>query len=424
VSQESYHPTAYGEQLLAQSILNSTSDFTLTSPGPQPVTPPAPNDPHNPKLQALLNVPSGPVPIANTEQVSNGTDAFVSNIFQKGGQLDYDVNGIDYGLRPNTSYTLTMHSDPTTIGAFTTDANGNLSIEAPLPSSLDPGLHELDITGVGLSGENLDLVDTAFVNASPTGLVANGPTSQAPALSWDAVSGATSYNIYRDGTLAGTSTTSSYSDSAADPGTHTYTVTAMFTGVESSDSNQVIVAYDPDMPDIANFTSNDGTTFARQGTPHESGITSQAINDDGSITVSVNDATGSADSGFYLGTTTLGELSSFSVRSSSGDFGLNLWFDNASLGDFFQWDNQGRFIGSGGDTYGVSPGSASGSIDVTADTSLHLSGSGQDHTLAQLAAGDDTADGITADTPVAVWIGVDVTDGGSASATFSQITGS
>lgn len=422
VSQESYHPTAYGEQLLAQSILNSTSDFTLTGPGPQPVTPPAPNDPKNPKLQALLNVPSGPVPIANTEQVSNGTDAFVSNIFQKSGELDYDVNGIDYGLRPNTSYTLTMHSDPTTIGTFTTDANGNLSISAPLPSSVEPGLHELDITGVGLSGENLDLVDTAFVDASPANLVSTGPTSQAPALSWDPVSGATSYDIYRDGTLAGTSTTTSYTDSGTGPGTYTYAVAAMFTGVEGSDSSPVAVTYDPDMPDITNFTSNDGTTFARQNTPNESGIASQTINADGSITVSVSDAAGNADSGFYLGTTTLGELSSFSVSSSSGDFGLNLWFDNAGLGDFFQWDNRGQFTGAGGDTYGVSPGSANGSIDVTADTSIHLAGSGQDYTLAQLTAGDDTADNITSDTPVAVWIGVDVTEGGSASATISQIS--
>jgi hypothetical protein len=362
------------------------------------------------------------VPIAVTEQVSDGTDAFVSNVFQKSGELNYDVNGIDYGLRPNTSYTLAMHSDPTTIGSFTTDANGNLSISAQLPSSVEPGLHELDITGVGLSGENLDLVDTAFVNASPANLVSTDPTSQAPALSWDPVSGATSYDIYRDGTLAGTSTTNSFTDRGIGPGTYTYTVAAVFTGVESSDSTPVLVAYDPDMPDVTNFTSNNGTTFTRQNTPNQSGIASQTINGDGSITLSVNDAAGNADSGFYLGTTTLGDLSNFSVSSSSGDFGLNLWFDNAGLGDFFQWDSQGRFTGSGGDTYGVSPGSTNGSIDVTADTSFHLAGR-QGYSLAQLAAGDDTTDGITADTPVAVWIGVDVTDGGSASATLSQITG-
>jgi hypothetical protein len=49
-----------------------------------------------------------------------------------------------------------------------------------------------------------------------------------------------------------------------------------------------------------------------------------------------------------------------STIRSGGDFGLNLRFDNANLGDFFQWDSNGNLTSLGGDTYGLSSGSANG----------------------------------------------------------------
>ncbi|MBQ7490251.1 MAG: S8 family serine peptidase [Bacteroidales bacterium] len=74
---------------------------------------------------------------------------------------------------------------------------------------------------------------------TPTGLSANAGTSSIT-LSWSAVSGATSYKIFRNGTQIGTSTTTSYTDNTAAAGTtYSYTVKAVCSSGESSSSSSV-----------------------------------------------------------------------------------------------------------------------------------------------------------------------------------------
>ncbi len=60
-------------------------------------------------------------------------------------------------------------------------------------------------------------------------------------MSWNAVAGATSYNIYRDGTKIDSSSSPSSTDSSATVGPHTYQVTAVTDGLESDPSNSVNV---------------------------------------------------------------------------------------------------------------------------------------------------------------------------------------
>ncbi|HSW81047.1 MAG TPA: hypothetical protein VLG40_01505 [Candidatus Saccharimonas sp.] len=54
--------------------------------------------------------------------------------------------------------------------------------------------------------------------AAPTGLTGTTPTNN-PALSWNAVDGATSYNVYRGGTKVGTATGTTFNDTGATDGT-------------------------------------------------------------------------------------------------------------------------------------------------------------------------------------------------------------
>lgn len=79
----------------------------------------------------------------------------------------------------------------------------------------------------------------------PTNLIAPTPTTQSPILSWDSEPGAVSYNIYRNGTEIGSTSTTSYTDtSLTDYGTYNYYVTAVgVIGNESSPSNSVSVNY-------------------------------------------------------------------------------------------------------------------------------------------------------------------------------------
>jgi hypothetical protein len=65
-------------------------------------------------------------------------------------------------------------------------------------------------------------------------------------LTWSAVSGATSYDIYKNGTLLGTSTTTSYSDSAVSGGaTITYGISAVVNGSQTQVTSSTITVPSP-----------------------------------------------------------------------------------------------------------------------------------------------------------------------------------
>jgi virginiamycin B lyase len=87
------------------------------------------------------------------------------------------------------------------------------------------------------------------VPSFPTNLAATSP-AQYPSLSWNASSGATSYNIYRNGTNVGSTTNTTYADNTAPEGTDTYYVTAVNTSGESGHSNTVSVLVDRTAPTI------------------------------------------------------------------------------------------------------------------------------------------------------------------------------
>ncbi len=91
--------------------------------------------------------------------------------------------------------------------------------------------------------------------AIPTNLT--GPTpAMLPVLSWTASTGATSYNIYRNGTKIGTTTTTTYTDNSTltNGSNYSYYVTAANSSGESSSSNAITVTVDKTRPVIA-FTA-------------------------------------------------------------------------------------------------------------------------------------------------------------------------
>ncbi|CAN5460199.1 hypothetical protein BH11PSE11_BH11PSE11_03590 [soil metagenome] len=84
------------------------------------------------------------------------------------------------------------------------------------------------------------LVGSAPVIAPPTGLAAGAVTTTTIALSWNAVSGATGYNVYRNGSkLSPSAAGNSFTDSALTPNTtYTYAVTTI-NGGESAASASI-----------------------------------------------------------------------------------------------------------------------------------------------------------------------------------------
>ncbi|MEU9865696.1 glycoside hydrolase family 18 protein [Streptomyces sp. NPDC047971] len=94
--------------------------------------------------------------------------------------------------------------------------------------------HADDISLIGPGG------DPVQIPATPTGLAAGSPTSTSVPLSWPAVSGATSYKVYRGGTLAGTVTGTSYTATGLTPSTsYSFQVSAVNSAGESAKSTAV-----------------------------------------------------------------------------------------------------------------------------------------------------------------------------------------
>jgi hypothetical protein len=88
---------------------------------------------------------------------------------------------------------------------------------------------------------------------APTNLTATSPTMK-PILTWNAVTGATSYNVYRNGTNIGSTASTSYTDTTAPNGTVGYYVKAVDGGGAGAASNTINVVVDTVKPTM-NFTA-------------------------------------------------------------------------------------------------------------------------------------------------------------------------
>lgn len=154
-----------------------------------------------------------------------------------------------------TSYTVTATD-------LTTPDNGGQTASGPGSPITVSGLADGDsytftVTATNAVGTGPASASSSAVTilqrrpAAPTSLMAPSPTNINPSLSWNTVSDATSYNIYRDGVKIGNSTASSYTDTTATEGSRVYYVTAVNSGGESPPSNTASVLVDRTAPSIA-----------------------------------------------------------------------------------------------------------------------------------------------------------------------------
>ncbi len=167
------------------------------------------------------------------------------------------------------------------------------------------------------------------------------------------------------------------------------------------------------------YAINNGTNFTMSTTSF-TGTEWQTANPDGTVTVGITNAQGYADSGFVIFDGKLGDLDNFSLTGTGNEYGLNLWFDTNDNGTFFSWsgaDYTSNYSGLGGDKYILGPTSVSGAMNITDSSPFQsLLPDGGNYTLAELKAG---VAGITSDTHIAIWVGVNVGSGESKSTTIS-----
>lgn len=218
-----------------------------------------PSDPNLQNPYAITTGPDGALWFTNQNNGHIGrlttTGSFTSYASDAPNQVSAIVSGNDGALwftdtvnnrigrmtvsGTATSYTIpTAHTSPYGIA---TAANG-------------------DLWFTEYFGNNVGKLHISTLPVAPSNLAAVSPTKQSPVLSWSAVANATSYNVYRDGSLLSNTTSTTYTDDTATEGTHAYSVTAVNADGESSPSNSVNVLLDKTAP-VVTVTPVAGSTL-------------------------------------------------------------------------------------------------------------------------------------------------------------------
>lgn len=158
-----------GSSWVDVSLGTGTSYSVAGSPGAGSATitydvpPPTTTTTTTPSL-APTNVPAGVTPDAGF-----GAARADSLTAATGGSIGL----IGSGWQPTSSVTVSVHSDPVTLGTSTTSAGGVLFAVFTLPPSIPPGAHEVVLTGVGADGQpatvTLALTVAASTGSGPTG---------------------------------------------------------------------------------------------------------------------------------------------------------------------------------------------------------------------------------------------------------------
>lgn len=203
------------------------------------------------------SAPSNTVTVVyDTTPPTLGTPSWSSNPVVVGSSTALTVPVTDNTSGVNTGEYYVGSTDPGQGNGtpMTYDAaNGTLT--ATVGSNLSLGTYTFNVRAEDNAGNWSNVQSSVLTvgSAAPTNLTAPTPTNQHPSLSWVAPAdgSATSYNIYRDGTEIGSTTSTSYADTSVTQGSYNYYVTAVdANGDGSVPSNTVSVVYDTTGPTI------------------------------------------------------------------------------------------------------------------------------------------------------------------------------
>lgn len=169
---ESYHPTLYGQFLLADAIQKQTSNFTKPMPRPnRSIT--APDPLRNTFVGNATDIPS------DVRRLVFGSNITPDHVVK--GSDYYLFLGGDYNLAVGTRAVVVFHSEPTTVGEFEVDHSGTLGVNYSVPNTLKPGMHTLHVYVETISGEPIDIYKSVYVASSEDDWDGDGvPNNQEP----------------------------------------------------------------------------------------------------------------------------------------------------------------------------------------------------------------------------------------------------
>lgn len=148
---ESYHPNALGQSLIEQAILLKTHNLTTASAATSTKT-----------TTGLLDVPK-----TNRVVRTKLPQKIAPQVVKRGTTIRVHVDGAAAGLRPRTSYRVSIGGAAGTILAIvTSDSNADIDAEITLPPGVTSGGQTIDIIGDNQNGEPVDVTQPIFVPVS------------------------------------------------------------------------------------------------------------------------------------------------------------------------------------------------------------------------------------------------------------------
>jgi hypothetical protein len=172
IGRESYHPNVFGHQVLDNSVLKLTHNLT----NPMPAADVSATPPGYVGLP-ILNMPHSGRALRTTEfDQGLGPDLAYQAV-----PISISLSGASHGLSSGSILQAELHSTPTNLGSFTTDANGDLSANITIPASVPTGYHSLHFYGSDITGQPVDIFKTIYVAATADDLDGNGVTDSTQA---------------------------------------------------------------------------------------------------------------------------------------------------------------------------------------------------------------------------------------------------
>ena len=195
-----------------------------------------------------------------TKNLTFGTNQSLELTLINNGQGSTSGN-TNVTISTNDAYTTIVEGNKT-YGTMAAGATASATFVVSV-DNLVPDNHTVTFTVSATNGSysrtfDIDVnIDNEFV-APIVNVQANGTTVN---LTWNATNNATSYNVYRDGTLHGNTTSTSYTDSGLEYATlYAYTVTSKRGELESEHSltTRIQTGDNPETPSPTNVAVNNG----------------------------------------------------------------------------------------------------------------------------------------------------------------------
>jgi lysophospholipase L1-like esterase len=171
LGQESFHPTAYGHELIEQAILDATHNFAAT--GNTNVTPhPAESLPTTNDSDPLLQVPPSGRPIYAVIYATN----LLASHAAAGATVHLSLQSSDYNLAPNTPYAITLNDSQTLITA-TSNEQGAISTDVPIPADATVGDQTISVQGNNQEGSPTRITETIYITQDATDYDGDGTSN-------------------------------------------------------------------------------------------------------------------------------------------------------------------------------------------------------------------------------------------------------